>query len=239
MTFLGKLLVFLNVFVAFTLLSWAIVLYSNRIDWTQAVYEDQKLTEKVASLQQAIGRAQGLYTTARAPMPVAEQNLARNQVTYARRLGEANNGQFVNIFPDGKTLDLNSQVPIPAITKGPDGQDRNLPGVNVLQEELVAAVKLAGEQYEVIKTARTERDTYGTETLTFNRKAQRLKEIFAETGAEKIYLSENLVNWDEQYATLAKRNSQLAKRLKKLQPNAELPSDAVRGALTLPTVRNP
>jgi len=217
MTFLGKLLVFFNVFIAFAMLAFAISLYTNRIEWTEARDGDAKVTDRIPELQKKIVASQAKYTTARAPIVTAERDYNLYLNALAVKLNDANTGNFLNLIPDGRTLDLRSNLAIPAITKGPNGQPRNLPGVAVLQAELVEAVKKSNELDQAINLARSQQSMFGAETLVFNAKTNRLRIILDETASQKIYLSENQVNWDEQLATLKKRNDQLAKRLDELK----------------------
>ncbi len=222
MTFIGKLLVFLNVFMAFAMLAFAVSLYTNRIEWTEARDGDVKVTDRIPELQKKIVAAQAKFATARAPIVAAERDYHLYLNAFAVKLNDANTGNFLNLIPDGRTLDLRSVTAIPAITKGPNGQARNLPGVAVLQAELVEAVKKSNELDKAINLARSQQSMFGAETLVFNAKTNRLGIILDETASQKIYLSENQVNWDEQLATLKKRNDQLAKRLDELKKDAKV-----------------
>jgi hypothetical protein len=217
MTFLGKLFVFLNVFIAVALLTWAVSLYTNRVDWTEARDGDVKVTDRIVQLQKAIVSARDTYTLTRSPTAPAEASLGLFRNSLAARLTQAQKGEFYELFPDGRTLDLASTTPIKAITKKPDGTERQLPGVDVLQAELLDSVKQAATHVETITKARTERAGFSDETLAFNANANRMKELLKEMASEKVDLQDNRINWDAQLATLSKRNDQLAKRLKELE----------------------
>jgi len=225
MNFLGKQLVFLNVIFSFALLIWAVSLYLHRIEWTEATFGKEKLTESVISLQKEIQTARDIYNQIRAPIAPAEATFARYSIDTENILAEAQNGTFKE-YVTGKGINLTSKKLVNGLTRDKEGKERPLQGIATLQKELEEEVEIAKTQLDLITENRATRaklaleifgkDPMGKDPTGFNPKAKRLKEIYLELGSEKIYLSDNRVNWDEQLSVLKRRNDQLVSRLKDL-----------------------
>lgn len=251
MTFIGKQLVFLNMIFAMAIVAWAVNLYIHRIDWTEATVAGQKLPDRIAELQKQIQTERDRYTAARSPLVAEEAKLARLRIDTEKKLLDAQEGQFYE-YVGPKGIDLNSRRSVRGLTKGPDLRERPLQGVDKLQQELSEQVKIAAEQVEIIQTNREERlklsadifgsDKDGKDTRAFYPKRTRLKAILRELDAEKIYLNDNRVNWDEQLAVLKRRNDQLLDRLRNLdteKPKPPAGPPAGQGTTPKPTVGEP
>ena len=76
MTFLGKLLVFLNVILATALLSWSVSLYTNRVDWPAVETDGKKLSDWPPLHVKDAAANNGLYADARESVRGAEVQLA-------------------------------------------------------------------------------------------------------------------------------------------------------------------
>lgn len=235
MTFLGKLLVFLNAILATALLSWSASLYTNRVDWPDAEYRgkydklDEYRGKKLTALNPEHGRAiaglNPLYDDARAAVTASEQLLASRQRQLEAKLAQARGGEFYeldrpNLRPGASDrFDLNSVVRT-KVNKATGPVD--LRGLDVLQMELQTAVDATVGTDEKgresgskgLAAIRKQLITLDSEVTVLNAGIERLRVAVAQREDEKRYLDDVRVNSDAQLITLQKRNDQLVDRLK-------------------------
>ena len=100
MSTLGKVLVFVNLFVGIALLSWSVSAYGHRLDWldrksgTESVKgEITKLKEEVDRLTKAAADAQATYGLRAGNLVRVEANRDTRSRKYQARLAQARAGQ--------------------------------------------------------------------------------------------------------------------------------------------------
>lgn len=151
MTAIGKLLVFLNVFLGLGLFSWGLSAYSNRVDWLdrkgETPTEGQITTTKkrIEQLTRAIAEAQTGpvgYGTRRAQLQVVEGRRDDRQRGFARRIEQARNGRFrVQLTLDGTPAAPGLITNLDA--EGPEviESQRPLEGLQTLQNRFTAETR--------------------------------------------------------------------------------------------------
>lgn len=236
MTFIGKLLVFLNAILATALLSWALSLYTNRVDWTEAEYRGKydkadeyrgkKLTALNGEHSKAIAALNPLYEDAKFSVADAERQLAARTRALDAKLAEARGGVFFelerpNVRPGAiDRLDLGSRVQTKVAKQG--GMTADLRGLDVLQAELQSAVDATLGSEELGKESgkkglaaiRKQLTAIDGQVTALNAGIERLRVALVQREDEKRYLDDVRVNSDAQLITLQKRNDQLQDRLK-------------------------
>lgn len=254
MNFLGKLLVFLNVLLATALLSWAVSLYTNRVDWPAVEMDGKKLTEWPAQYARDIAANNVRYADAKDMVRAAEGQLAVRRLALRDQLALARNGQFYDLDrvgrPGQNVLERFDLTRDPArltriAKKDPKtGADILVPlrGYETLQRELQAAVDATLGSDEVgresgkkgLAAIRRQLGTLDTEIAALvdpkTGTIARYTAAITQREDEKRYLEDNRVNWDAQLITLQKRNDQLVDRLKVFGVTAP----AARAPLALP-----
>lgn len=144
MTAIGKLLVFVNVFLGVGLLAWGGSVYGNRVDYLDRTVDGAKVPGKIAEAQaeitrltKAIADAQAGYADRRTRLERAEARRDARQREFARRMTAARTGQVrVQLTEDGGAYgagvmyDIRQEGPV---VSGPDGQP--LDGLKVLQDK--------------------------------------------------------------------------------------------------------
>jgi hypothetical protein len=248
MTFLGKLLVFLNAILATALVSWALSLYTNRVDWPTVEADGKKLTEWPTINARDAATNNSLYADARDSLRSAEVQLAARTKALADKLTEAKGGRFYELervgFRPGQQLadrfDLSSTRETKIAKKDPkDGKDIEVPlrGLATLQKELQQTVEATLGTEELgqesgkkgLAAVRKQLVALDAEVARANASIIRYRVALAQREDEKRYLEDNRVNWDAQLITLQKRNDQLVERLKTLgvtRPNVLLAPSA-------------
>jgi len=238
MNFLGKLLVFLNVILATALLSWAVSLYTNRVDWPAVEMDGKKLTEWPGQYARDVAANNARYADAKDMVRAAEAQLATRRVALRDQLELARSGQFYELDRAGRVgqnvLERFELTRDPArltrIAKKDlkTGADVSVPlrGYETLQKELqaVADATVGSEEpgresgKKGLAAIRRQLVALDTEVAGLvdpkTGTLARLTAAIAQREDEKRYLEDNRVNWDAQSITLDKRNSQLLDRLK-------------------------
>jgi len=259
MTFLGKLLVFLNILLATALLSWSVSLYTNRVDWPNVEVDGKKLTEWPAVYARDIAANNARYADAKDMVRAAEAQLSTRRVALRDQLALARSGQFYELERTGKIgqnlLERFDLTRDPArLTRVPKKDKTGdvlvpLRGYETLQKELQAAADATVGSEELgqesgkkgLAAIRRQLGVLDTEIaglVTPFKDPQipppgtiaRLTAAIAQREDEKRYLEDNRVNWDAQLITLQKRNTQLLERLKVFGVTAP----AARGPVTVP-----
>jgi hypothetical protein len=149
MTKIGKLLVFVNIFFSVGLLTWAVSMYTNRIDWLDSTNADGKVEGQISTLKKEIDRLSRAITDANAGfigkkylMASAEERSDTRSRVFADRLNQARNGKFKlqltsdkGAFGEGVMYDIEREG---TDILGPD--NKPLRGVKTLQDEFAAEV---------------------------------------------------------------------------------------------------
>jgi hypothetical protein len=249
-TTVSKLLVFLNVFAAVAILSWALSAYLNRIDPAEAADEKgEKLTDKVKRLNGELTAAQSVFGPTHSAVSDAEIRLADIKAKIAARDKQASTGGFYDIFdtprpgealpPDStglerlRRINWSLQLPPARQIKGADGTP--LKGVEVVQRELEDEGGKITAFAGTIKDSVAKAHTLSDDIRTLNSKSARLARILAALEEETAFLADQKINWFDQTVTLNKRNAQLSTRLKDLGATTKV--GVTPPAVTLNTVR--
>jgi hypothetical protein len=236
MTFLGKLLVFLNVLLATALLAWALSLYTNRVDWPAAEYRgkydkaDEFREKKLAALPgdfaKAIAAANLQYADARLAVGDAERQLAARLAAWQQKLALAGldkGGKFFELVRPGAKagtplsdrLDLATEADA-AVTKvtRKDGTAAPLRGLAELEREWKGLTQATTAEKLRYKTLGDDLAKIDDEVRDANVAIGRYRVALAQWADEKATLADVRVNADAQLITLLKRNDQLRERLK-------------------------
>jgi len=234
MTFLGKLLVFLNVILATALLSWSVSLYTNRVDWPAVEADGKKLSEWPPLHAKDAAAYNGLYADARESVRGAEVQLASRVKALSDQLDLAKAGATPPFFFELERVGLKpGQSPSDRfeLTGDParqtrvarkDGTSVPLLGLSVLQKQLqqAADATLGTEENgqesgkKGLAAIRKQLVVLDGQVAVFNGNIERFRVAIVQREDEKRYLDDNRVNSDAQLITLQKRNDQLVDRLK-------------------------
>ena len=147
MTGIGKLLVFVNLFISVGLMAWAVSAYSNRVDWLDRTTADGKVNGQITELKNEIARlgkaaadANAGYAVKKFALTAAEDRTVGRQVAFARRMDAARNGRFKvqlttdkGLFGEGVMYDEAKEG---GDVLGPD--NKPLRGLKTLQGEFSA-----------------------------------------------------------------------------------------------------
>jgi len=221
MTAIGKLLVFLNLFVALALLTWAASLSANRLDWVDRKTETEtikgqvtRLKEQLDAATKSIAQLSDNYGTMDRKLTEAELDRDQRRAEFANRLQEARDGTFREqvLLPDGIRIDIAQKGPT---VKGPGGQD--LKGVQFYQDELNRAIQDGAVAQKSIADARTKFTELTADIQDTNARIASQRDVLAQQKNERTYLGALQVNWDEQLRTLRLRERQLEQRLQAVE----------------------
>jgi len=147
MTGIGKLLVFVNVFISVGLMTWAVSAYANRVDWLDRTTPDGKVNGQITELKAEIDRlskavadAHGGYAIKKYALGAAEDKTVGRQIVFAKRMDAARNGRFKvqltldkGLFGEGVMYDETKEG---GDVLGPD--NKPLRGLKTLQDEFAA-----------------------------------------------------------------------------------------------------
>ncbi len=229
MTAIGKLLVFLNLIVGTAILSWAVGVYTQRVEWIDRTPEggekiEGEITRLRAEIERQAARA-ALATREWGPrykaLAAYEPFRDQRQAEFARRLAEARTGaagfREQLYLPDpadpAKTLSLLDTAKEGNPVKGPPG-DKPLQGVVPLEATYEAnrkeAERLAKESYDLVKAS----EALGREAEVTRLRVDKQKAVYEELLDEARFLEAFEVNWYEQLVTTQRRKAQLENRLK-------------------------
>ncbi len=225
MTSLGKLLVYLNTFLAVILFGWAVSLYSNRVDWFDRTLADgTKIDGQIPMLQAEIKRysdqikaTQQAYAAAVDRLDKTELQRDFRNAVLAKRMREIKTvdaqAKFLEQIRDGRTalIDVRNEG---ATVKGLGGTD--LQGLASLSKRYSDLTTQRLAHQKAIDKLRTEYDALSDEILQVQAEVLRQKLIFDNLKDEQDYLSDARINWEEQLRTLEIRKSQLLSRLEAL-----------------------
>jgi peptidoglycan hydrolase CwlO-like protein len=225
---LGKVLVFLNLFVAIALVTWATSLTANRLDWvsrtegeTKIEGEIPRLAREINALGKQVAEASGTYGQADRALAEAESGIDpgregrdRRRAVFAARLSDANNGRFYTQLqiPNKVLIDVTRQGPA---VIGPGGLP--LEGVEKYQLRLENARK-DGQLYDTqIVKLRQQFAELSAQIEDTDTRITIQREILANLGDEDKFLKSLQVNWDEDLRTLQTRQQQLQRRIESVK----------------------
>lgn len=225
MTRAGQVLVFVNLFVSVALVTWAVSLTTNRLDWVDRQDGAQKIEGEVTKLRKEIDAAirginevSGVYgqkeqalVDAEAGSDPGREGRDVRRAVFAKRLTDAKSGRFAEQrqLPGKVLIDVNREGnPI----LGPNGE--NLEGVDVYNGRLDRAVVESRRLNEQIAGQRKQFDDLSKQIEDANLRIDAQRVIAANLADEQQYLKAVQVNWDEELRTLQTRQKQLERRIK-------------------------
>jgi hypothetical protein len=228
MTSLGKVLVYLNLFVAVGLFAWSVSLYANRPDWFdrdlgeggKAEGQLTKLGAEVKRLTDAATKAQRGYAASAALLAAREAERDYRKAKLDQWLAEVtddNNRQalFRQLprVPNSPLLNVNAPALAPA--KGLSGQD--LPGLGTLRRQFDELVRTQRDTAKQIKAARDKSYEVSVQVEGVQAEVLKQKDIRVNLKDQEAYLADKQIDWDEQLRTLKLREGQLTARLNELK----------------------
>ena len=222
MTSFGKLLVYLNTFVAVILFGWAVSLYTNRVDWFDRTTEDgTKFDGQITLLQAEVKRfadqikgTQAAYVAANAQLNRAEVtrdfHASKNFATMAevKRVDDQVRFRELLRLPKSALLDVYTQGPV---VNGLNGQP--LQGLSLLRKKFDDLTQKTLAHQQTILKLRSEYDALSDQCSIVQAEVNRQKIIFNNLKDEQDYLYDARIHWEEQLRTLRVRQGQLAARL--------------------------
>lgn len=224
-TRIGKVLVFVNLFVAFGLAAWAVALYANRpayFDATGDVKAEGQFTKfkkEVDELNTAMTLAQANYSQAAAYTSSYEatRDFRNNKLT--ARLNAVRKGDDANILFREQVKLLNDKQFAALIDVNRDGgvvkgvRDTPLQGLGYLTSEMRKSVLEESTTRKAIEEARRKLEEVSARIQNRQDETFAQKVIRKNLFDQKSYLGDVQTNWDEQLKLLERRKLQLADRL--------------------------
>ena len=230
MTRLGKILVFLNLLASVSLVTWAVSLSANRLDWIDRQDGDRKVEGDITRLKKEIdaalkgitetsavyGQADRALTALEIGADPGQEGRDRRRAVFAARLKAAEDGRFAEQLKiAGKQLIDVSREGNPV--RGPGGQP--LAGVEIFQKRLDDAVRASQRSQEQIAKLRTDFKELSDGPDGIRATEKRIldqREILANLTNEAQFLASVQVNWDEELRSLQTRQRQLERRYRQV-----------------------
>jgi hypothetical protein len=238
MTGLGKILVFVNLVLATLMASWAIGLYTNRINWTGKAWSEgmpSMLTpriDRIKQLNEAVGAAEANQRAAYVRLDYEEKARAALQPWYAAlnhriATGASPQNPILGVVLTGGQIAFDTKTNYPQVQPINDRQGRPLLSLDHYQAEIAKA------QAETAKTLKdlddlVKKDTELTNELVGERQGANivkkgLRDRLADERAkiesviaEREALRPLLVNAEVQTQLLVLRKAELDRRLGEL-----------------------
>lgn len=226
MTGIGKLFVYLNLFVSVTLVIWATSLYANRLPYLNATNAEGQTVkgtlnlaqEEIASLTQLIAETSQLYGTRSDMLLNGEVYRQQRLDFYNSNLEQARNGNAVGgaVFREFELVGrVGPLINIGAAgTATPDAKGRSLRGLKDIQADLDRSLSDAENYRATIFKARSEHQKASAEIEDVDARTVAQRAILVNLKDEATYLGSLQVNWDEELRILTARQNQLERRLK-------------------------
>lgn len=223
MTAIGKLFVFINLFAAMAILTWATSITVNRLDWVDRKTDSGVVKGQITLLKDDINVASRAITQAQTGYGVRTKRLAGIEKTRAdrlekfeARLTKAKQGTFAEQIlmvdhpnPDFRALiDLNQEGEVVR-----DSAGQPLRGVEALQNDLNREIDLAIEAAKKVQELRKEFETVSKSILEADDKIVVQREILENLRLQEQVLADLQINWDEELRALEVRRKQLESRL--------------------------
>ena len=226
MTSIGKLLVFANLFLSVTLLSWALSLYANQVPWLNQTTKDGEtmkgkltlLQEELATLSKSIAETSEIYGRRWEDLLAQEAYRQRRSEFYEANLNRARRGDAVGggVFREFQLVGgvgplINIGEPGRVVN---DAYERPLRGLKDIQEELDRSLADASTYRKTILQHRTDHERTSAVIRDLDLRSAAERTILKNLQDEEKYLSSLQVNWDEELRVLLARKSQLERQLK-------------------------
>jgi hypothetical protein len=221
MTTLGKLLVYLNTFIAVVLFGWAMSLYSNRVDWFDRTIEDGKVEGQLTQLQADVKRLSDQIRASQTSYAFAAARAAENEnirdyrryrlderMKQIKRVDDQVRFHIQLTLPKSSLINVKDEGPV---VNGLNGKP--LRGLSTLRQTYD---KLSDQTIKLgtdIVKARTEYAALSDQVDLVQAEVDRQKVIFENLKDEQDYLSDARINWEQQLRTLDIRRQQLQTRL--------------------------
>jgi hypothetical protein len=230
MTFVGKIMLFLNLALSLGFAMWAFALYTNRIDWTTTKSADRpgeyaRRDAELQTLKAALTRGEGRLDVAKGGVQLNEEKIPKFQAWYKEQLDKLRTGKNpvqavvmkdgrLELDPDG----LPKLGPVLSATKQPIA---GLATIEALNQDYAAKHQtFLDVTQELNKTLEAERQL--TEQVGNGRDKGLRAQLAAEQLAEKNSIDEQefikplLYNREVEGQLLVKRGKALEARLKEL-----------------------
>jgi hypothetical protein len=229
LTYVGKFLVLLNAFAAVAVLAWSVAAYTTRVDAADAVnpVSGEKWVDEVKAWDAKAKDVQRGYAPALKDVADAEARLYTLREQIARRLKQADDGKFYDIYvtPQGGAKDNpNSFERVGRIdwsddpkreVKGLDGKP--LAGVLQMRANLVREQEAASGHIATLEKAAKELTALNAEITALDARYAWLQEVAKRHEAEYPVLVDLRVNWENRGGSLQRRRNQLLLRLDDLK----------------------
>jgi hypothetical protein len=234
MTLIGKLLAFLNLIVGLAIISWSVMVYTQRPGWfgdlpvnvppRQSPENFKQMQAEVDALAQTASAASVNWGTQRKILIDLEEKRAKRLKGYEERLKwtrtgnpkDKGNGFYEAVYDEGF---INLEGAPGAPIKGSDNEP--LQGVDTLLTTFQADVAESNKLAELIKKQREAFKVIAIDVNRFNTRLERMTAIRESVQAEAFYLESFEVNVYETRETVLRRKKQLVGRLTELGHNPE------------------
>lgn len=232
MTSLGKVLVYINSAVAVALFSWAVSLYSNRVDWFDRTPEDgPKVEGQITQLQAEVKRYSDMIRSSQQAYAQAAERAMREEALrdfrqYVFFNEDTTRGGVLGWLPLVKNVDDTVRFREPlrlekssllnvnqtgADVAGLDGKPlRGLGILNKLFDDLTNETMT--RQQSILKL-RAEYAALCDQVDAVQAEVLRQKTILENLTDEQEFLADAIINWEEQLRVLEIRRAQLQARL--------------------------
>jgi|SRR5579883_1097434 len=229
MTRLGKILVFVNLFIGVGLFAWALSLYANRLDYFPRKDADPPVEGRFATLKKQVDELSSAATTAMKSYAFKSEQARAFESFRDYRLARLNErlalvrqrGDRPDIFFHQQILMRDPQYPglIDDKVEGPvvrGVRNNELQGLGYLKSAMEQSVREEKATLARIIEARKKLRELSTRVDAVQAEVFKQKDIRANLLEERDYIADVKVNWDERLRVLQRRNSQLAGRLESL-----------------------
>jgi chromosome segregation ATPase len=226
MTSLGKLLVYLNTFVAIVLFGWAVSLYTNRVDWFDRTTDDGKVEGQLTQLQSEVKRyaemiksSQGSFAAETNRVKDVELNRDFRNFQFQERMAEIqrvdDKVRFRVQLRESKSALIDVRN-VGADVNGLNGKP--LRGLASLRQEFDKLSKQTLDKQANILKLRADYAALCDQVDVAQAEVNRQKIIAGNLKDEQEYLADARINWEEQLRTLEVRKAQLLARISALGP---------------------
>ncbi|MCZ2343568.1 MAG: hypothetical protein LC104_17505 [Bacteroidales bacterium] len=228
MTGIGKLFVYLNLFVSVTLVIWATSLYANRLPYLNATTAEgqtvkgtlNRAQEEITDFTRRIAEISQMYGSRSDLLLNGEAYRQQRLDFYTTNLDQARNGNAVGgaVFREFELVGrVGPLINIGAAgTVSPDAKGRPLRGLKDIQADLDRSIRDAGNYRAAIFQARSDHQKTSTEIEDIDARTVAQRTILMNLTEEATYLGSLQVNWDEELRILTARQNQLERRLQSM-----------------------
>jgi prefoldin subunit 5 len=232
MTTLGKVLVFLNAFVAVVLFGWAVSIYTNRVDWFDRTPADgAKIDGQITQLQAEVKRyadqikvSQQAY--AAAAIRCADAEARRDYRNFKFFNEDATQGRTLGLLPSVRAVDdkvrfreqvryeKSALIDVDKIGAELQGVDaKPLRGLGFLRKRFDDLSRESIAKEQSLRKLRADYTALCDQIDQVQAEVTRQKIITNNLKDEQEFLADARINWEEQLRTLEIRKAQLQARL--------------------------